>query len=78
MNHDQQIGGLTSRVESLELLEQRIDDKLTELQNDLSDIRVTLATANGSWKTLLAIGGMLATISGAVGAMAHWFMSKSP
>lgn len=71
---DQYIGALIARVESLENLERRIDDKLTTLQETISEIQVTLAAAKGSWRALVGIGSAIAAIAGAVGAFVHKFM----
>jgi len=43
MNPDQQLGALIARVDALEKMDERIDGKLTVLQEDISEIKVTRA-----------------------------------
>jgi len=74
MNPDQQLGALIARVDALEKMDERIDGKLTVLQEDISEIKVTLAHASGSWRALVAMGSIIAAVAGAAGAWVHaWF-----
>lgn len=66
--HDHQLGELSARVRILEdghlRLERRIEERLDELSNKVGTIHDQLTAAGGSWRTLVVLGVMVSGITG--------------
>lgn len=62
----------------------RHDAQIESLQTDMSEVKADVKTilqfmnqAQGSWKTLVAIGGLAAAVGGAVGwVVSHFFVGR--
>lgn len=62
----------------------RHDAQIESLQTDMSEVKADVKTilkfmnqAQGSWKTLVAIGGLAAAVGGAVGwIVSHFFVGR--
>jgi hypothetical protein len=60
------IGGLLARVD-------RLEADMLEIKNDQKEMLRILHNAEGSWKTMVAIGGIGVMIGGAlVGIVSFW------
>lgn len=55
-SEDRQIGILTAKVEALE-------KKADKLESMMQEVRDTLVGAKGSWKVLVALGGLLMALT---------------
>lgn len=66
--HDAQIDALQSQVD-------RLHEDLKEVLAELQEIRSTLDTAKGGWRTLMMVGGAGAAMGGAVVSIVQWFHS---
>ena len=65
------IGGLIARVDRLEI-------DVTEIRKDQKEMLRILHNAEGSWKTMVAVGGIGVAIGSAlVGAIGFWSNIKN-
>lgn len=55
-NEAEKIGALTAKVEALE-------KKADKLESMMQEVRDTLVGAKGSWKVLVALGGLLMALT---------------
>lgn len=62
----QQIGRHDAQIVSLQA-------DMTEMKSDVKKILAFMNQAQGSWKTLVAIGGLAAAVGGAVGWVVSYF-----
>jgi len=46
---------------------------MSQVKNDVHEIKMILAQAQGSWKTVVAVGGFAAVVGGAVSKFLEWF-----
>ena len=71
MTTDEQrtIGRLEAQIEALQKQAAKQDAQNVQIMTDLREIRETLASAKGGWKTLVAVAG----VASAVGAIASKF-----
>lgn len=54
-----------------------LQNDMTELKSDVKKILAFMNQAQGSWKTLVAIGGLAAAVGGAVGwVVSHFFVGR--
>ena len=67
MSVERDLGELSARVTALE-------KRFEEIHDDTKAIRSTLDQAKGSWRTMVG----LSTLSGALGATAHWLFANFP
>ena len=67
MTVERELGDLNARVTALE-------KSFEDIHEDTKAIRSTLDQAKGSWRTMVG----LSTLSGALGATAHWFFANFP
>lgn len=66
----QQIGRHDAQIVSLQA-------DMTEMKSDVKKILAFMNQAQGSWKTLVAIGGLAAAVGGAVGwVVSHFFVGR--
>lgn len=66
----QQIGRHDAQIVSLQT-------DMTEVKADVKKILAFMNQAQGSWKTLVAIGGLAAAVGGAVGwVVSHFFVGR--
>lgn len=66
----QQIGRHDAQIVSLQ-------DDMSEVKADVKKILAFMNQAQGSWKTLVAIGGLAAAVGGAVGwVVSHFFVGR--
>ena len=49
---------------------------IDEIKKAVADIQKTLAEAKGGWKTMMAVAGFAAAISGTLGFLLHYFTGK--
>lgn len=69
-NTHQQLGRHAAEIASL-----KVD--MAELKSDVKKILAFMNQAQGSWKTLVAIGGLAAAVGGAVGwVVSHFFVGR--
>lgn len=55
------LGRHDARLDAMEKDLQEMKDQLTRMVEQMSKINETLSTAKGGWKTLMLIGGAIAT-----------------
>lgn len=60
--HDAEIAGLKA--------------DLAEVKADVKKMLAFMNQAQGSWKTLVAIGGLAAAVGGVVGWLVHFFVGR--
>lgn len=66
--NERDLGRLDAEVKALQA-------DMTEVKRDVKSILATLSQAQGSWKTLLAIGGLAGAIGAALMKLAMWLNS---
>lgn len=71
------IGRLEAEIEALQHQMARQEAQNVQIMTDLRDIRETLATAKGGWKTLLAVAGLAGTLGALLSKLAP-FLSNLP
>lgn len=49
---------------------------MAEVKADVKKILAFMNQAQGSWKTLVAIGGLAAAVGGVVGWLVHFFVGR--
>lgn len=65
----QQVGKHEGEIDALK-------DDMAEVKADVKQILAFVNQAQGSWKTLVAIGGFSAAVGGFVGWALHFFVGK--
>ena len=54
----------------------RMAKDIDEIKKAVTDIQKTLSEAKGGWKTMMAVAGFAAAISGTLGFLLHYFTGK--
>jgi hypothetical protein len=68
MTADEQrtIGRLEAEIESLQKQMAKQEAQNVQIMTDLREIRETLASAKGGWRTLIAVAGLSSVVGGAL------------
>jgi chromosome segregation ATPase len=54
----------------------RMMKDIDEIKRSLADINRTLSEAKGGWKTMMAVAGLAAAVSGTLGFLLHYLTGK--
>lgn len=66
---EHRMGALMARVGIME-------GQLRDINRTLTEIQATLNSAKGSWRTLVAVGGLLSAVSALAAGLLHWWKSS--
>jgi outer membrane murein-binding lipoprotein Lpp len=60
----QEFGRLQAKVDNLHDQNDRLEDRMNAMQQDIKELLAAMENARGSWRTLVLLGGAAATLGG--------------
>jgi hypothetical protein len=74
----QEFGRLQAQVETLIRSDAEKTDLLKSIAEDMNEMKLQMAEANGGWKLLMLLGGSAATAGSALTWVAQHFIVRAP